>query len=186
MPAKLRALIVVAAMIFFTFVVAAYRDVLANFSSLGYFGIFLGCLAANSTLFLPAPSSSIVFTAGALYNPFLVGIIGGLGATLGEVFGYLAGWTGRTTFKSEDIQHERFKGYVNAYGAGAIFFFAFLPLPLFDLVGVAAGISRMEFPKFMLSCAAGKLLKMLIYSFAGAGSLPLLFPLIDKFINLKN
>ncbi len=183
---KIRALLIIGSIIVFTVLITVYRDFITDFASFGYIGIFFSCFLANSTIFLPAPSSTIVFTAGAIYDPLIVALVGGLGASVGEILGYLTGWTGRTTIDINNEQHEKFKGYVDTYGMGAIFFFAFLPLPLFDLVGVAAGISKMRFINFMLPCAIGKLLKMAIYSYAGAGLLPILFPLVDRFIRINN
>lgn len=183
---RLQAFLVIGSIIALTLLTTIYREELADISSLGYFGVFFGCLVANSTLFLPAPSSTIVFTAGAIYNPFLVAILGSFGATLGEVIGYLAGLTGRSSFDTNNTKSVQIKSYLDKYGMGAVFFFAFLPLPLFDLVGVVAGGSQMKFIDFIVACTTGKLFKMLIYAYAGAGLLPIIFPFLDQILKINN
>jgi len=50
----------------------------------GYLGIFLVSLVGNASIILPVPSFIIVFTFGAILNPWLVGLAGALGATIGE------------------------------------------------------------------------------------------------------
>ena len=45
-----------------------------------------------------------------------------------------------------------------------VFILALLPLPLFDLVGIYSGGTRMHLGKFFLLCLMGKFLKMLAYT----------------------
>jgi membrane protein DedA with SNARE-associated domain len=45
---------------------------------------------------------------------------------------------------------------------------AFVPNPLFDIVGVTAGILKMPYPKFLLWCMLGKILKMLAFAYGGS------------------
>jgi len=165
-----------------TIIITKYRNELQNYSRYGYLGIFVACLAANSTVLLPAPSSAIVFTFSSIYPPFGVAISGALGATLGEVTGYIAGYSGRRLITASDNGNQ-IKKYLEKYKLFAIFLFAFLPLPLFDLVGVASGASKTRFANFLFACALGKLLKMMIYAYAGAGFLPLIAPLLKLITN---
>lgn len=176
---KARALVTLIGVIALTVLVTRYRQELGQLGRYGYAGIFLACFAANSTVFLPAPSSAIVFTFATVFSPVLVALSGGLGAALGEVSGYVAGFSGRAlTAHSEQVDRSRF--LIRRYGAGAVFIFAFLPLPLFDLVGVAAGAARMNFMLFLLACVLGKVLKMMLYAYAGVGLLPLIEPFLRQ------
>ena len=52
--------------------------------------------------------------------------------------------------------------WISQHGTLAIFLFALLPLPLFDLAGVASGYMRMKWPLFLMACFVGKLLKMVL------------------------
>lgn len=178
---KVKYLLVVVFVATLTIFVSVYRKQLSELGSYGYAGIFVACLAANSTVFLPAPSSAIVLAFASVFSPVPVAIAGGLGAALGEVAGYIAGYSGRSLAAGSSTG-VRAQSLVNSYGVATVFAFAFLPLPLFDLVGVAAGATRMNFIGFILACVLGKLLKMLIYAYIGAGVLPMLEPLIKRYL----
>ena len=43
-----------------------------------------------------------------------------------------------------------------------VFIFAFLPLPVFDIVGIAAGVMRMNWGKYLLAAVLGKTLKFFL------------------------
>jgi membrane protein YqaA with SNARE-associated domain len=178
---KIQYLLMLLVIIAMTILVTHYREKLLKLGELGYLGILLSCFFANSTVFLPAPSSVIVFSFSSVFVPIRVAVAGTTGAVLGEHVGYLAGIAGRKTVENNE-QGERVKQYLDKYGMLAIFIFAFLPLPLFDLVGVAAGAMKVSYLRFLIPCFVGKFLKMLIYAFAGAGLLPLLRPLIEKLV----
>jgi len=44
---------------------------------------------------------------------------------------------------------------------------AFIPNPLFDLAGMASGALKLPLWKFLLACVIGKILKMLMFAYAG-------------------
>lgn len=175
---KLKYLFIIVFIILTTIIITKNQDKLQKYSQYGYLGIFFACFAANSTVFLPAPSATIVFTFSTVYNPFIVAVFGALGATLGEASGYFAGISGRALVISSE-KGLQVKSYLDKYKLLAVLIFAFLPLPIFDLVGITAGASKINFIGFLLACALGKTLKMMIYAFTGAGLLPLLQPIIN-------
>ncbi len=53
------------------------------------------------------------------------------------------------------------------YGDITILVLAFIPNPLFDLAGISAGILKMPVWKFLLFCVIGKILKMMMFAYAG-------------------
>jgi membrane protein DedA with SNARE-associated domain len=53
------------------------------------------------------------------------------------------------------------------YGDITILVLAFIPNPLFDLAGMVAGILKMPVGKFLLYCVIGKILKMMMFAYAG-------------------
>jgi membrane protein YqaA with SNARE-associated domain len=108
-------------------------------------------------------SSAIVFTFASVYSPFWVAIAGGLGATIGELVGYIAGVSGRRVVEASS-RRKQLRNGLNKYGMLTVFVLAFLPLPLFDLIGVMAGALRMHLLQFIVPAMAGKSLKMLIYA----------------------
>jgi len=136
--------------------------------ALGYPGIFLLSLAANATIILPAPAILIVFTMGAHLSPLWLGLAAGSGAALGELSGYLAGYGGQAIVE-ENATYQRLAAWVQRHGSLAIFGLALVPNPFFDLGGIAAGVLRMPVWKFLVSCWAGKVLRMMAVAAAGAG-----------------
>lgn len=181
-PFKLYHIFVLAFAVLLTVFMSVFRHDLVRLSRYGYAGIFIACFAANSTVFLPAPSSTIVLIAAGLYSPLHVGIIGGLGASAGEVLGYSAGFSGREVVARSALD-QQVQEYVGRYGIWAVLVFAFVPLPLFDLVGVTAGALHMSFPRFLLPCLIGKTLKMLAYAYVGAETLPVIMSHIERFLS---
>jgi len=53
------------------------------------------------------------------------------------------------------------------YGDVTILVLAFIPNPLFDVAGAIAGILRMPVWKFLIYCVIGKILKMMMFAYAG-------------------
>ena len=91
--------------------VAGYllRDELQNLEVLGYPGVFLISLVSNATVVLPAPGFIVTIVAGSIFNPFLVAIAAAAGAALGELTGYLAGYSGRGVFERSP-SYDRLEG----------------------------------------------------------------------------
>lgn len=164
--ARLLALLFVIAI---TVLIYAYRDRAAELGRFGYPGIFLLSILANATIVLPAPGLALVFGFGGVFHPLGVGLAAGLGATLGELSGYLAGFSGQAVIENRKL-YERFEGYMRRYGPLTITVLAFLPLPVFDLAGIAAGALKMPVHHFLLWCFLGKFPKMLLIALAGAYS----------------
>jgi membrane protein DedA with SNARE-associated domain len=152
-----------------TVYIYSIRDRAAELAQYGYPGIFLLSILANATIILPAPGLAIVFAAGGVFSPLGVGLAAGAGATLGELSGYLAGFSGQAVIEQRGI-YEKIESWMKRYGPATIVVLAFIPSPLFDLAGVAAGALKMPMQKFLVWCALGKIPKMLIFAYAGAYS----------------
>jgi uncharacterized membrane protein YdjX (TVP38/TMEM64 family) len=142
------------------------RHEIQRFEHYGYPGIFLVSLLSNSTIIFPLPGVLITSAMGAVFNPFWVAVIAGLGAALGELSGYLAGMAGKFVVEKKDW-YEKIMRAMQKYGAWIILVLAVIPNPFFDLAGVAAGVLRIPLWKFLLFCRLGKILKMLIFSYSG-------------------
>ena len=136
----------------------------------GYPGIFLLALLANATIFLPAPGVAVVFAMGNVFHPWGVALAASLGGALGELSGYLAGFSGRAVIGSGEKQ-QRVAHWVQTYGPYAILLLAAIPNPVFDIAGIAAGVVKMPLWRFLLFCWLGQLLKMLFFAYAGHYSL---------------
>jgi membrane protein YqaA with SNARE-associated domain len=160
----LRAIVPVAALLAsvgITVAIILLRDQLGNFAVYGYPGIFLVNLVGNATIILPAPAYAAVFAVGGVMNPVLVGIVGGLGAALGELVGYLAGVGGRPVVKNRRL-YERLEGWMHKRGMMlVIFLLALVPNPIFDVGGLLAGALHMPVFRFLLACWAGKTVRLI-------------------------
>jgi len=77
-----------------TVVFFLYRDQLAEFKELGYLGAFLISLLSTATIVSPMPGLLLLMPLGTALNPFLVGLIGAAGGTVGEITGYILGYSG--------------------------------------------------------------------------------------------
>jgi uncharacterized membrane protein YdjX (TVP38/TMEM64 family) len=161
----IRAIILIG-VIALTIILVINREKIQELKTYGYPGIFLFSILANATILVPMPG--VVFTSamGAVFNPFFVSIAAGAGAALGELSGYLAGFSGRAVVEgSERYQHVA--RWMEKYGDITILVLAFIPNPLFDLAGIIAGILKMPVWKFLIYCVIGKIIKMMMFAYSG-------------------
>ncbi|MCX6080682.1 MAG: VTT domain-containing protein [Chloroflexi bacterium] len=146
------------------------RDKASELAVFGYPGIFIISILANATVLLPAPGVAVVFTMGGLFNPFILGIVAGTGSAIGELSGYMAGYSGQAVIEKSDI-YNRIHPFIDKYGAATVFVLAAIPNPFFDLGGVAAGVLKMPLRTFLTWCVLGKIVKMWMFAYAGAYSI---------------
>jgi membrane protein YqaA with SNARE-associated domain len=151
------------------------RDQAKWLASLGYIGIFALSILANATIILPAPGVAFVFGLGAVYNPLLVALAAGVGSAIGELSGYLAGYSGNIVIQNR-ARMQPLIPWMKKYGPWTILVLGFIPNPIFDLAGIAAGMLKMPVWKFLVFCMIGKILKMLLFAYAGSLSIPWLRP----------
>lgn len=158
------------AVIGITLYVFSIRDRVEEFAKFGYPGIFLIALLANATVLLPAPGIAVIYAMGAIFNPLGVALAAGTGGALGELSGYLAGFSGQAVIERTDA-YERIKPWVEKYGGWAILVLSAIPNPFFDAAGIAAGIAKMPVQTFLLFTWIGQLIKMSIFALAGKYSI---------------
>ena len=158
--------IVLLMVIALTVVLVINREQIQALKAFGYPGIFLFSILANATILVPVPG--VVFTSamGAVFHPFWVSIAAGAGAALGELSGYMAGFSGQAVVENAE-QYDRVVRWMRKYGDVTILVLAFIPNPLFDLAGMLAGILKMPIGKFLLYCVIGKIFKMMMFAYAG-------------------
>lgn len=138
----------------------------------GYPGIFLVSFLSAASVILPAPGFAAVFALGAVLNPWLVGIVAGVGAGLGEITSYMLGRGGHELAKRK-YQHiiKRIKAWEARYSAFLVILaFNATPLPA-DVIGLFAGFAHYNVRKFLLAAIIGKVIMMLILAWAGFSSL---------------
>ncbi|MFA5079050.1 MAG: VTT domain-containing protein [Dehalococcoidia bacterium] len=150
--------------------IASFALWLAKYPGLKYIGIFVISAAASATLVIPIPGLAMTSLIGTLsvnpWDPLWIGIASGLGATLGEITGYLLGYSGRMAI-ADTATYEKVVGWMKKWGSLTIFILSLLPNPLFDIAGLAAGALRYPLWKFLLVGAAGRLPKHILFSYLG-------------------
>jgi membrane protein YqaA with SNARE-associated domain len=142
------------------------RPHVERFAAYGYPGVFLITLVGNSTVILPAPSYAIVFAVGGALNPLAVGVVAGLGASLGEITGYLAGIGGRAVIERRALYH-RLETWMSKGGILVVFLLAVIPNPAFDVGGMIAGALRMPVWQFVLAAWVGKSIRFYLIALSG-------------------
>jgi membrane protein YqaA with SNARE-associated domain len=142
----------------------------------GYLGIFFISMAGSATIVLPTPSTVAIFGGGVLLDPvfgipapLLVGLVAGLGDAIGEFSGYGLGYAGADALRHRRI-YRTFEGWMRRKGVLTIFALSTFPNPFFDLVGAAAGSTRMPALRFFVACLAGKIVKDLFLAYGGSFS----------------
>jgi len=158
------------AVIGITVYIYSIRDRVEDFAEYGYPGIFLIALMANATVFLPAPGMAVVFTMGSIFNPIGVALAAGTGGALGELSGYLAGFSGQAVVGRTDV-YNKISPWIEKYGSWTILVLSAIPNPFFDIAGIAAGMAKMKLWRFLLFCWIGQIIKMAMFAFAGAYSI---------------
>jgi len=156
-----------------------FRDHLQELAGYGYAAVFLVGLVSNATLIFPIPGLAVSSLLGGLFNPWLVGLLGGVGQALGELSGYMVGYSGQTLV-DRTATYERVGHWMNRHGMLTIFVMAILPNPLFDVGGMVAGAIRFPVGKFLLSCAVGKVIKNIAFALAGSYGIEALWYLLER------
>ncbi|MFX0026252.1 MAG: YqaA family protein [Candidatus Hermodarchaeota archaeon] len=123
-----------------------------------YLGVFLISIFGNFTIIFPVPYTIALIVISAVIpgvNPVLLGIVGGLGASIGEVSAWLIG-RGSKDFIGKSESMERMKGYVEkGWAPILIFIFAATPLPD-DAFLIVLGIAQYSIFKALIYCFLGK------------------------------
>jgi membrane protein DedA with SNARE-associated domain len=152
---------------------------ISNLKSYGYVGLFLINVIGAASILLPSPAAASVFGGGALLEDFLgvpaflwVGVIAGLGESLGEFSGYAAGYGGRIMVENRP-EYKRIHRWMDRHGTTTMFLMSTFPNPLFDIAGLAAGAVQMPLKNFFFAVLAGKVIKDTWMAAAGAGGVVL-------------
>ncbi len=134
----------------------------------GYLGAFLISLITSATVVLPVPGIVVLFALGASLNPVLVGLVGATGGIIGEMTGFMVGYSGRNVVRNRSQTYMRVEKWMRRWGSWAVFGFAAAPLPIFDVAGIVAGALHYPLWKFLLIGWVGKSIKFIILVLAGS------------------
>ena len=136
-------------------------------AQVGYGGIALASLIASAGLIIPVPAVGAVCAGGLFLNPLYVGLIAGTCETVGELTGYLLGYTGRDMVTKSRL-YSRWEPWIQRRGWLPLFVLSLVPNPIFDVVGIAAGALRYPVWGFLGVVWVGKTLKFLTLAYGCA------------------
>ncbi len=143
------------------------RWLIEIFMNYGYVGAFVASFLGNLLIFVPLPYLLLIFGMGTIFDPVLVGFVGGFGATIAKMLIYMVGAAGRRFLSSERLSKLDYaKPLLGKYGALAIFFFALSPLPD-DVLYVPLGMMRYNLVYFFVSCLLGKIILTTVVALGG-------------------
>lgn len=137
----------------------------------GYLGAFIVCIIGNVSIILPVPFALVVYAFGSTLNPLLLGIVAGIGSTIGEMSAYALGRGGRRVIESRyGGRLDTVKKLVEKHGMLVIFLVALLPVPD-DLLLIPLGMMKYPVKKLLFAMLLGKTGMCLFLAYAGAYSL---------------
>lgn len=119
-----------------------YKEEIEGLAATGYLGVFIACFAATSTILLPAPGILVVIQYAQILNPLLVVLIGSVGTALGEMSGYVLGRSGNAIIQVDTTGKNFF--LFRKHPKTMVFLFSLIPFPVFDVVGIGAGMTKMN------------------------------------------
>jgi len=140
-----------------------------SLAAFGLTGLFLINFFGSATLFLPAPAIFSVAVAGATINPIVVAVVAAIASALGEAIAYIFGYSSKEVLnlKRHKIIYKYSKIIVHWKGGILIPFFAFFPNPLFDGLGILAGISDFPIKRFLLYVFLGRFVRNIGIAYLG-------------------
>lgn len=115
-----------------------------------------------SSVILPIPGSGLTIAAGAIMDPLwgipvpiAVGVTAGTAESLGEFTGYYAGINGGKLMKGRRL-YEEISRWLRKAPFPTMFVMSFMPSPVFDVAGLAAGAARIPIRIFYPAVLLGK------------------------------
>ncbi|MHA1727827.1 MAG: YqaA family protein [Promethearchaeota archaeon] len=133
-----------------------------------YWGIFIISIFGNFTVIFPVPYAVAIIVISTVIpgvNPFLLGLVAGLGASIGEISAYLIG-RGSKEFLKESESMIRMKKYVDrGWAPLLIIIFAATPLPD-DAFLIVLGFVSYNIALTLIFCFIGKFILCFLLSAA--------------------
>jgi len=154
-------ILVIAVVIVIQLVYGRHPERLYDLGNYVYWGAFLVSLIGNATVIFPGAVLVILANIGIVIcpvtgpiGPLIVGLVGAVGAAIGEITGYMVGYSGRG-FVEDSRFYPRLAAWVKRWGILPVFVLSIVPF-VFDVVGIIAGALRLPLWKFMLACWMGR------------------------------
>ena len=123
-------------------------------------------------ILLPVPATGIMAALGAVYGPWVGGTASAVGSVCAGLTGYFIakffGQKASTGIASQE-EVERFKTFFDRWGSYAIILSRIMPI-VPEVTTILAGLSRMNFRRFLLALMVGSLPVSFLFSFMGSYS----------------
>jgi membrane protein YqaA with SNARE-associated domain len=153
---------------------------------LGYPGAFLACFLGSASVVIEVPFAGVPFVMGALtegaghyvFDPWFLGLVCGIGATVGDMTSYALGYAGRRFV--DETSSSGFSQFIENHPRAtplAVFVLAATPLPV-DPALVSLGVARYSIWKLFLPSLFGEIIFLSGVSWAGRLSLGWLVDLL--------
>lgn len=142
-------------------------DRIESLGIVGYPLVFITSLIGSAALFFPAPNIALILAFGDVLNPFALGLAAGSGAALGEITGYLVGYSSKQILQQKTHFH-LFESWMMKARLLKLFSLALIPNPIADLGGIAAGTMKIPVWQFLVVTWAGKTVRFTALIFFAA------------------
>ena len=162
---RLAALLVVVGIVVSVFLLRDFLDM----DRVGYPAIAALSFFASAGLVIPVPGLASVCAGGWQLDPLTVALVAGAAGTVGELTGYMLGYSGSGIAGKGRI-YQRIEGWMKRRGWLVLFLLSVLPNPIFDLAGISAGVLRYPVKWFLAWIWVGTFLKFLMVAYACAFS----------------
>jgi membrane protein YqaA with SNARE-associated domain len=142
-----------------------HRLFLQHAKGLGLAGIFLINFLASASFSVAAPGSLIAVAEGSIYSAYLVALFASFGAALGDLIILVVGFSGRELAFQKFEKTKWFTSFekiFREYSGWILFVFGFIPNPLFDIVGLTAGIFAYSPVKYFLIVFVARFIRFLL------------------------
>ncbi|MEM0441072.1 MAG: VTT domain-containing protein [Candidatus Caldarchaeum sp.] len=121
-------------------------------------GVFVVSLLGSVLPFVPIPYLFVVVLLSDTVDPLLLGIVSGLGGSLGKITSYALGRMGyRFLGETRQRRMDALREIIGKYGVIGVFVFALTPLPD-DVYIIPAGMVRLNFWRFLIANTLGKII----------------------------
>jgi membrane protein YqaA with SNARE-associated domain len=147
-------------------VIFLVKGQLPNILNVGYLGVFILSLVSSASIIFPVPGIAAVCAGPGLVQLFPLGValLASTAESIGELSGYLIGFSGRGVAEKYRI-YLSIERWMQHRGGLVLFLMSMIPNPIFDLVGIAAGTLRYPLWRFIVVVWGGKLIKSLVIAY---------------------
>ncbi len=151
-----------------TFILTVFllRNRLPDIGTVGYIGVLVLSFVGSASILVPVPGIAAVCVGPSVVglSPMIVAVMASIGESLGELSGYMIGFSGRG-FADKNRFYPRIERWMQQRGGLVLFLASSFPNPFFDFVGIAGGTLRYPIWRFLIAVWAGKLIKSLIIAY---------------------